>query len=493
MEWVVATVHLLVCPFTKVEESFNVQAMHDLLYHGTNLSAYDHLEFPGVVPRTFLGPVFISSLVYPLVFFLKSCGLPNVTRFITQIIIRAGLGFCVILSFRHFTNAVRRRFGSDVARWFLIISCSQFHFMFYASRPLPNIMVMPLVLLALRCWLLRNHNALIWFSSVAVIIFRSELAAFLGPILLYEVLSKRLSLFKCLKIGLITSFLSFLTSVAIDSYIWQRPTWPEGEVFWFNAVLNKSSQWGTMPFLWYWYSAIPRALGFSMFLIPVGVYLDRRTVPLVAVSVLFVLLYSFLPHKELRFIMYTFPLFNTSIACACSRLWAGKNKSFLRLVLSAVAALHVLGNLLITGTLLTVAYKNYPGGLALQSLTAIIPQDSPAHIYIDNLAAQTGVTRFTQTNDLWIYNKTENLNFLDEAHDFTHLIIEAKSAYDSDSRFIKSFKVLGTIEGFSHLSIDLKTFPFVQINVKPKLLILECKKSMLPPKPDVRKTDFFEL
>jgi alpha-1,6-mannosyltransferase len=73
-------IHLFVSPYTKVEESFNIQAIHDILIHGIPgsnrdqfLTAnYDHISFPGSVPRTFAGALILSGLSRPFVGFLDN-------------------------------------------------------------------------------------------------------------------------------------------------------------------------------------------------------------------------------------------------------------------------------------------------------------------------------------------------------------------------------------------------------------------------------------
>ena len=76
--------HVFVCPYTKVEESFNMQALHDIYEHSTNISAYDHLQFPGVVPRSFFGPLAVQGFLLPIHVMLRYL-YPNDVKFSGQL------------------------------------------------------------------------------------------------------------------------------------------------------------------------------------------------------------------------------------------------------------------------------------------------------------------------------------------------------------------------------------------------------------------------
>ena len=212
-----------------------------------------------------------------------------------------------------------------------------------------------------------------------------------------------MSIKNVLLVGLLSLVMWVPLTVCVDSYFWRRLLWPEAEVMWFNVVLNKSGDWGTQPLLWYFYSVLPRALGTSVLFLPLAPVLDRRAVILIFPCLAFISLYSLLPHKELRFVIYTFPVLNTAAAVTLNRIWISRHKSAASLLLSLGCAGHLAANLAMTSGLLYVSSLNYPGGEAIQRLhllEAASPSPGPVTVHLDVFTCQTGVSRFTQVSDL---------------------------------------------------------------------------------------------
>jgi alpha-1,6-mannosyltransferase len=128
----------VVAPYTKVEESFNIQATHDILEYGfptQKISAglratYDHIEFPGAVPRTFVGALALSGLSKPII--------AIVGQQHSQVVARAVLGLFNAFALLKFNRSLVKAFGPTTGRWYLALQASQFHVIYYASRTLPN-------------------------------------------------------------------------------------------------------------------------------------------------------------------------------------------------------------------------------------------------------------------------------------------------------------------------------------------------------------------
>ncbi|EED24542.1 alpha-1,6-mannosyltransferase subunit (Ecm39), putative [Talaromyces stipitatus ATCC 10500] len=465
-------IHLFASPYTKVEESFHIQATHDILTYGipspfhlnqTSIaekfrSEYDHFSFPGAVPRTFIGALGLASASWPVVWFFE-----NVDR---QVLVRAILGLFNALSLIVYARGIQVSFGNMTAYWYLVFQASQFHLAYYASRTLSNMFAFGITTIALRLLLpepdtsgakstkssesskstkptkvtkpttspsyTRYRLALILFT-IAGIIFRSELALLLATNTIYFFLTRRIRIWQdILPAGIIGLLIGLTATVTTDSYFWQEfPLWPEFSAFKFNVVSGQSSAWGVDPWYFYFASAIPRLLLNPLtwlVCIPVSLIAGttrRASLSLLVPSLSFVAVYSFQPHKEWRFIIYIIPALTAAAAQGAADIWAKRGKSIIYRLLSLSLVLSTLGSFLFsTFVLLPISSANYPGAQAIQRVHSHGQGTQPRiALYMGNLACQTGVTRFLQhsqnltsanTNEEdvldteWVYDKTED-------------------------------------------------------------------------------------
>ncbi|POV96126.1 hypothetical protein PSTT_15832, partial [Puccinia striiformis] len=321
-------VQLFLSPFTKVEESFNLHAIHDFI-HQPSLSAVahagDHLQFPGPLPRTFIGALLIGSIARALLPTLRFIGLVQ-SKFAEQILVRTILATLNSSSFVYFDS-----FSGISSLYLCSYSRSQFHLAFYASRTLPNMFAFPFVQIALGHYMMTmrrgNPNSTrklgtlnaCSFLTFAAVIFRLELIGLLAPIALLGLISKRVTFWQLVSRGFLVTFAGlgqFLfhftrkliyfaishqktticsrylfpsiymvpywyhtspeMTLPIDSYFWQKLTWPEATSLIFNVLEGKISAMGCHPWHFYFTSSLPKLLGVTYPLAILGFVLNRK-------------------------------------------------------------------------------------------------------------------------------------------------------------------------------------------------------------------------
>eukprot|EP00961_Rhodomonas_salina_P131049 1764073-Rhodomonas_salina.2 len=88
--------------------------------------------------------------------------------------------------------------------------------------------------------------------AFAGVVFRSELVLLYTPIFLSALFTNKLGPFpsapaRIIGFSIFWALAGLLLTVGVDSILWRRVVWPEGEVLYYNTVLNKSHEWGTSP------------------------------------------------------------------------------------------------------------------------------------------------------------------------------------------------------------------------------------------------------
>ncbi|KAI9781802.1 MAG: dolichyl-P-Man:Man(7)GlcNAc(2)-PP-dolichol alpha-1,6-mannosyltransferase [Peltula sp. TS41687] len=471
--------HLVLSPHTKVEESFNLQATHDILTHGIPTKyvrqrlkeQYDHFSFPGVVPRTFTGALLLATFSQVGIYM----GLNR------QIVVRGVLGLLNASALLAFRRAVARSFGRDTGNWYLLLQACQFHVIYYASRTLPNMFAFGLTTLALSRLLptlggsfnsaafRKSCRLSVYILTFTAVVFRSEIAVLLAVLIACLFLREGMVIFQDIVLaGTTGAVIGLLVTISVDSFFWLKfPLWPELAGFKYNAIEGKSSAWGTNPWWFYFGNALPRLLLNPMswlVCIPLAAAIPATRIPtldILAPVLGFMAIYSIQPHKEWRFVIYAIPSLTAAAAIGANWIWTRKSKTILYRVLSLALVWSTLASFAISFSMLAISRLNYPGAEAIHRVHQLGEGSAKVvRVHMDTLSCTTGITRFLEkpppdnllgsNQTLWIYDKTEEEStLLDPSFwdKFDYALAE------SPERVIEEWEIVDTIEALIGVTI----------------------------------------
>jgi len=150
-------------------------------------------------------------------------------KIVYQILSRVLLSTLFTCSYYCLSEAISKFHGHSVSKWVTLLTVSQFHFIFYSSRTLPNTFALILVIAIFSTWIKRKWTQMIFFIAFTVLVIRFETILLFFWILSYEVFyTHQLKIFHVFKVGIPSGLLCLLFTILFDSYMWSKWIWPEG-------------------------------------------------------------------------------------------------------------------------------------------------------------------------------------------------------------------------------------------------------------------------
>nr|XP_026498291.1 GPI mannosyltransferase 3 [Vanessa tameamea]XP_026498292.1 GPI mannosyltransferase 3 [Vanessa tameamea]XP_026498293.1 GPI mannosyltransferase 3 [Vanessa tameamea] len=209
-------------------------------------------------------------------------------------------------------------------KWALFLILSSWFWFYTSSRTLLQTLETSLVAIAMSIFPFKagklgyyenENNNWIWLACLSVFV-RPTSAPIWLVLGVYNVMTTRQGRLKLLlRTYMPIVVLSGGAMVALDSYFYGRLIITPWEFFRFNVLQNISTFYGNHPWHWYITQGLPAVLGINIFPLFWSIMSivrrpreNRIGLVLLAAASLHVVVHSFIPHKEFRFVLPLMPI-----------------------------------------------------------------------------------------------------------------------------------------------------------------------------------------